>query len=94
LKRSIRNKSHQLAVLVNREKVIRRAFKRDTANFNKRQRDHAQVLGALDIIIPKLRTVNTKASRKAVFAELAKIGQSNPIAALVEVAMTLNPAAL
>jgi hypothetical protein len=94
LARSIRNRRHQLAVLVNREKTIRHAFKRDSLNFAKRQKDHAQVVGALDIIIPKLRTVNTKASRKAVFAELAKIGQANPIAALVQVAMTLNPAAL
>jgi len=52
-----------------------------------------QVLEALEVILPKLRNI-TPHTAQDVFMELAKLGASNPIAALVEVASALNPEAL
>ena len=65
------------------------------ANFKKRIAEHKSVIEALDIIIPKLESIKGQpAKKKAVLAELASIGENNPIASLVTVATSLDAGAL
>lgn len=94
LKANIENAKLQLNILDKREANLVTNHDADVAAFHKRVEEHNQVLDALDIIIPKLESINQQASQEAVFAELSKIGKSNPIAALVSIAATLDPAAL
>jgi hypothetical protein len=95
LKNLIKNKKNQLRILGKREVSIRAEHESDITNFNLRTKEHNQVLEALEIIIPKLKAIpNTKQKKHAIFAELAKIGTENPIAALVTLATSLNHNAL
>jgi len=95
LKASIDNANLQLSILGKREANLEVNHEQDAADYEQRVQDHTQVLEALDIIIPKLQAITAQeSSPQAIFAELAKIGKSNPIAALVEVAASLDPEAL
>lgn len=95
LKGSIENANSQLSILAKRESILHSNHEQDLQDFNQRVQDHSQVLEALDIIIPKLEAITSQDSTpQSVLAELAKIGKSNPIAALVEVAASLDPEAL
>ena len=95
LQASIENANLQLSILAKRETNLESNHEQDAADYEQRVLDHTQVLEALDIILPKLEAITAQdSSPQAVFAELAKIGKSNPIAALVEVAASLDPEAL
>ncbi len=50
-------------------------------------------MDALEVIIPKMKRIEPSTAAET-FAELAKIGIANPIAALVQVASSLDPDAL
>ncbi len=50
-------------------------------------------MDALEVIIPKMKRIDPSTAAET-FAELAKIGVSNPIAALVQVASSLDADAL
>ena len=95
LQASIDNANLQLSILAKREGNLESNHEQDAADYEQRVLDHTQVLEALDIILPKLQAITAQeSSPQAIFAELAKIGKSNPIAALVEVAASLDPEAL
>lgn len=95
LKGSIENANSQLSILAKRESILQTNHDQDIQDFDQRVQDHTQVLEALEIIIPKLEAITSQDSTpQSVLAELAKIGKSNPIAALVEVAASLDPEAL
>ena len=69
--------------------------KRATNNalFFERQEQTKLVLDALEVIVPKLKAITPHTAAET-FMELAKLGASNPIAALVEVASSLDADAL
>lgn len=95
LKAAILNKETQLQILASRRSNLVRDHAADVANFERRSKEHTEVIAALDIIIPRLEGIRQNPqTQKQVFAELAKIGTTNPIQALVEVASTFDPAAL
>lgn len=95
LQASIDNANLQLSILAKRETNLEANHEQDANDYDQRVLDHTQVIEALEIIIPKLQSITSQEnSPQAIFAELAKIGKSNPIAALVEVAASLDPEAL
>ena len=59
-------------------------------NYNKRKEELDTILEALDTITPKLEQAVSGQGKDEVFAELAKIGKKNPIAALVAVASSMS----
>lgn len=68
---------------------------RDAEEFTRRQGQAVEVIGALELVIEKLGTIPANNNdANLVFAELAKIGSSNPIAALVQLASTFSQEAL
>jgi chromosome segregation ATPase len=95
LEGEIRNKGVQLDILNQREIDLRDARARDADDFAKRQAQSTEVVGALELIIEKFSTLQPHEEKTdAVLAELAKIGNSNPILALMQIASTFSPAAL
>lgn len=90
----IKNKETQLEILNTREVELRAAREQDAADFEARQRQSVEVVGALDLIIEKLTTIAPNGDSEAALVELAKIGSSNPILSLVQVAMTFSQEAL
>ena len=82
-----------LVMLDEQEAAARAKRAQDSKDFFARQEQTKLVLDALEVIIPKLRAI-TPHTASEVFVELAKLGASNPIAALVEVASSLDGAAL
>jgi chromosome segregation ATPase len=90
----IRNKGIQLDILDHREIDLKDSRARDAEDFERRQATSTEVVGALDLIIEKFATIAPHEDTEAVFAELAKIGSTNPIMALVQIASTFSPAAL
>jgi peptidoglycan hydrolase CwlO-like protein len=74
--------NNQLDILSARQSQLALAREQDHAAFLQRQEQGPVVLGALDMIVEKLRTI-VPTSVDGAFAELAKIGKSNPIAALL-----------
>merc|ERR1711915_1054756 len=81
--------NNQLDILNARQSQLALAREQDHAAFLQRQEQGPVVLGALDMIVEKLRTI-VPTSVDGAFAELAKIGKSNPIAALLQVASTFS----
>ena len=80
--------------MLDEQEVAARAKRaQDSKDFFARQEQTKLVLDALEVIIPKLRAI-TPHTASEVFIELAKLGSSNPIQALVEVASSLDGAAL
>jgi chromosome segregation ATPase len=90
LEGDIRNKKQQLDILNQREIDLRDSRARDADNFAKRQSQSVEVVGALDLIIEKFSTIKGTEAAKTALADLAKIGTTNPIMALVEVASTFS----
>lgn len=91
----IQTKETQLDILNSRENELDNARERDAADFQRRQQETPEVLAALELVIEKLGTIapNTN-DDNLVLAELSKIGNSNPILALVQVASTFSQEAL
>jgi len=88
-------KEVQLDILNSRENELDNARVRDAAEFQRRQQETPEVLAALELVIEKLQTIAPNTNDDSlVLAELAKIGSSNPILALVQVASTFSPEAL
>jgi predicted nucleic acid-binding Zn-ribbon protein len=94
LKADIANKKAQIDILNVREVDLREARELDAAEFENRQRTSVEVVGALELIIEKLQTISPESDSEAALAELARIGSSNPIMALVQVASTFSEEAL
>lgn len=94
LKADIANKKAQIDILNVREVDLREARELDAAEFENRQRTSVEVVGALELIIEKLQTIAPESDSEAALAELARIGSSNPIMALVQVASTFSEEAL
>jgi chromosome segregation ATPase len=94
LEADIKNKGIQLEILDQREIDLKDSRARDAEDFVKRQSQSTEVVSALELIIEKFSTIAPHEDHEAVFAELAKIGSTNPIMALVQLASTFSPAAL
>merc|ERR1719226_157227 len=93
LQKDIATGEATLVMLDEQEAAARAKRAQDSKDFFARQEQTKLVLDALEVIIPKLRAI-TPHTASEVFVELAKLGNSNPIAALVEVASSLDGAAL
>eukprot|EP01006_Ploeotia_vitrea_P006913 TRINITY_DN15238_c0_g1_i1.p1 TRINITY_DN15238_c0_g1~~TRINITY_DN15238_c0_g1_i1.p1 ORF type:complete len:129 (+),score=27.84 TRINITY_DN15238_c0_g1_i1:400-786(+) len=95
LESEIRIKQEQLDILNRREVELDDARVHDAEEFTRRQQQAVEVIGALELIIEKLSTIPANDNdANLVLAELAKIGNSNPILALVQVASTFSQEAL
>jgi chromosome segregation ATPase len=91
----IKIKEAQLELLNRRDSELDDARQRDSEEFARRQTQGVEVIGALELIIEKLSTIPANDNdANLVLSELAKIGNSNPILALVQVASTFSPEAL
>lgn len=91
LESEIRIKSEQLEILNRREVELDDARVHDAEEFTRRQQQAVEVIGALELIIEKLSTIPANDNdANLALAELAKIGNSNPILALVQVASTFS----
>lgn len=86
LRADIANKAKQLEILDNREITLREERENDAFAYAARTAQTEEVIGALEIILEKLANIQPGASSAAVLAELAKIGKSNPILALAQLA--------
>ena len=76
--------------LVERHLVAVKADRaKDAADFVTRSAKTEQTIEALQMIIPRLKSLAPR-SAAAALVELAKIGKDNPIAAFVEVAATID----
>lgn len=80
-------------ILNQREIDLKDSRARDADEFARRQAQSQQVVEALDFIIDKFETLQPHES-EFVMAELAKIGKTNPLLALMQIASTFSPAAL
>lgn len=69
---------------------MRESRARDADDFAKRQAQSIEVIGALDLITEKFSTIKGVEAAQTALADLAKIGTTNPIMALVEVASTFS----
>lgn len=78
-----------MALVSAHEAQVRADRATDAAAFEARSEKTAQTIEALQMIIPKLQSL-TPRSAAAALAQLAKIGKSNPIAAFMEVASTID----
>lgn len=86
LRNDINNKAKQLEILDNREITLREERETDAFAYAARTAQTEEVIGALDLILEKLSGVAPESSNAAVLAQLEKIGKSNPILALAQVA--------
>jgi septal ring factor EnvC (AmiA/AmiB activator) len=89
----------QLVSIRTQRKDAKANRKEDYADFLERQEATKIVIDALKVIIPKMKNIDPSAATKApvdqvILAELAKIGNNNPIKALVQIATRLDPKAL
>jgi len=84
----------QIKLLGEKEVQFREARKKDEADFANRIAQQKAVVTALEQITPELEHLKPHGNVHAALVELAKIGRSNPIGALLQVAMTLDPGAL
>jgi chaperonin cofactor prefoldin len=84
-----------LAILNDRDLELDANRQADAEEFARRQQQAIDVAAALDLINEKLGTIepNTNDDNLAM-VELAKIGNSNPIAALIQVASTFSQESL
>jgi hypothetical protein len=82
-----------LKLLDERSLSLRDQRKAESADYHKRVRRFEEVLAALDLIIGKVREIkpdDAKTATKAALVELARIGNTNPILALVQIASTFS----
>jgi len=84
----------QIKLLGEKEVQFREARKKDQADFTNRVAQQRAVVAALEQITPELEHLKPHGNVHAALVELAKIGRTNPIGALLQVAMTLDPGAL
>jgi len=89
----------QLAAIRHQRKDAIANRKQDYADFLERQEATKIVIDALKVIIPKMKAIDPSSATaepvdRVILAELAKIGNNNPIKALVQVATKLDPKAL
>jgi len=94
LRSDIANKAKQLEILDNREQTLREERESDAFAYAARTAQTEEVISALDLILEKLGGIAPGASNAAVLAQLAKIGTSNPILALAQVASTFSAESL
>lgn len=91
----IRIKEAQLEILNRRDQELDAARQRDSEEFSRRQQQGVEVISALELIIEKLSTIPANDNdANLVLSQLSKIGSSNPILALVQVASTFSAEAL
>lgn len=92
----INQKSTQLAILEAREAELRTQRLRDAEAFAERMAKANEVLEAIDLILDKLNGLggNAPVSDEEAFIQLAKIGNQNPIMALVQIAASFSEEAL
>jgi len=86
----VKNKSKQLEILDNRDLQLKSDRDSDAFNFAARTAQTTEVLGAIDLIIEKLSGIAPDSSAESVLLQLTKIGKSNPILALAQVASTFS----
>lgn len=86
LRADIANKAKQLEILDNREITLREERETDAFAYAARTAQTEEVIGALEMILERLSTIAPGASNAAVLAQLSKIGSTNPILALAQVA--------
>lgn len=94
LEQDIASKAEQLAILDARDLALREEREQDAFNYAARQAQLAEVLEAIDLIIEKLGGITPNSNADAVLAQLNKIGKSNPILALAQVASSFNEESL
>jgi len=82
----ISNKAKQLEILDNREITLRTERENDAFAYAARTAQTQEVIGALEMILEKLKGISPGASSASVLAQLSKIGNTNPILALAQVA--------
>lgn len=83
---SIKNLEAQVSILDSREVALKAARERDRQDYERRKEQGPQVIEALELIIDKLSTLQPTKDSKAVLAELNRLGTTNPIAALIQIA--------
>lgn len=86
LKSSIKNLGSQVSILNSRETALKAARIRDREAYEMRKKQGPQVVEALELIVEKLKTITPTKDGRTVMAELSKIGNTNPIAALIQIA--------
>lgn len=70
-------------------KLVKKDRKADKAAYANRVRNTEQTIEALDMILPKLASIGSQ-SNAEVLVQLSKIGKSNPIAAFMQVASSID----
>jgi DNA repair exonuclease SbcCD ATPase subunit len=90
----IENKAAQIQILGEKDQQLREERQEDAAAFAQRQGQTREVVAALDLIIPRLKSIQATGDEEEALIELGKIGKSNPIHALVQVATSLDQDAL
>eukprot|EP01015_Nassula_variabilis_P004535 TRINITY_DN1315_c0_g1_i11.p1 TRINITY_DN1315_c0_g1~~TRINITY_DN1315_c0_g1_i11.p1 ORF type:complete len:370 (-),score=101.07 TRINITY_DN1315_c0_g1_i11:56-1165(-) len=91
---SVDTRENQTKLLGNREQFLRNDQQHDEADFAARLSQINSVVEALDLVLPRLRNIRGDGDEQEALIQLAKIGKSNPINALLQVSATLDPRSL
>jgi cysteinyl-tRNA synthetase len=86
----IENKANQLRILDEQEQILRDTREQEAADFKVRIVQTKEVIEALNVIAAKLGSIEPEGDARAVLLELHKMGNSNPIAALVSLASAFS----
>jgi chromosome segregation ATPase len=70
-------------------KLVKKDRRADAQAYAARVRNTEQTIEALDMILPKLKAIGSQ-SNAEVLVQLSKIGKSNPIAAFMQVASSID----
>jgi chromosome segregation ATPase len=89
LKTSINTFQNQMVVVNDHLKLVKRDRKADANAYVNRVRNTEQTIEALDMILPKLAAIGSQSTAE-VLVQLSKIGKSNPIAAFMQVASSID----
>jgi chromosome segregation ATPase len=89
LKTMISTFQNQMVVVNDHLKLVKKDRKADEAAYASRVRNTEQTIEALDMILPKLAAIGSQ-SNAEVLVQLSKIGKSNPIAAFMQVASSID----
>jgi hypothetical protein len=90
LRGDVAAKAAQLEIIDNRDAAIRAEREADRFAYEARIATNNEVLSAIDLILEKMSGMTPGSSSAAVLAQLNKIGKSNPILALAQLASTFN----
>jgi len=90
LTNDIASKAQQLQIIDARDLALREERENDAFNFAARQAALQEVLDAIDLILEKLGGMSPDSSNEAVLAQLSKLGKTNPIMALAQLASNFN----